>query len=199
VFSKESLMLEDGSLDFRQLLFKAVVLTALILSVIIFLIQFVNLKAIDESEQIQQFIRDFGMKGVAIFVYLVDLLILPLSPDMMWPFVLKWDPMTAILVMGASSAAGAYTAYLAGRLIGLIPFIRKFTLRYAGGDSEKILRKYGIWGIVISGMTPLPFSTICCLAGIVKLRPLPVLAATQIRFARMGLYYLIYSSILKVG
>ncbi|AEV29172.1 putative membrane protein [Sphaerochaeta pleomorpha str. Grapes] len=197
MFSKESLMLEDGTLDFKQLLFKTIVLTVLFLSIIFFIIQVTNLQAFNESAPIQKFISDFGMKGVALFVYLVDMLILPLSPDMMWPFVLKWNPLTAIFVMGASSMAGAYSAYLLGRLIGLIPFIKHLTLRLAGGDSEKILKKYGMWAIVISGMTPLPFSTICCIAGIVKLKPIPVLLACQIRFLRMSIYFLIYASILR--
>ncbi|WP_320128286.1 VTT domain-containing protein [uncultured Sphaerochaeta sp.] len=196
IFSKESLMLEDGTLDFKQLLFKTVLASATFLLLIFFVIHLMHLKTFSNSVSIQKFINDFGMKGVVIFVYLVDLLILPLSPDMMWPFVLSWHPMTAILVMGVSSMAGAYSAYLMGRLIGLIPFIKNLTLRLAGDDSEKILRKYGIWAIVISGLTPLPFSTICCIAGILKLKPLPVFAACQIRFVRMAIYYLIYSSIL---
>jgi membrane protein YqaA with SNARE-associated domain len=196
MFSKESLMLEDGTLDFKQLLFKTIVLTVLFLSIVFFFIQVSNLQAFNESAPIQRFIQDFGKKGVVLFVYLVDMLILPLSPDMMWPFVLKWNPLTAIFVMGASSMAGAYSAYLLGRLIGLIPVIRHWTMRLAGNESEKILRKYGIGAIVISGMTPLPFSTICCFAGILKLKPFPVLLACQVRFVRMAIYYLIYASIL---
>ena len=199
IFSKRQYIRPDGSLDVRQLLLGTLLLMLCIFSIYFFVIKYVSMQGWDKSVVVHKFIDSFGVKGVALYVFIVDLFVLPLSPDLMWPFVIDWPPLLAIMVMSLSSVAGAYCAYLLGRLIGLMPPIKRWVLKNSGTHTEKLITKYGVWAIVISGLTPLPFSSICTVAGIVKLRPLYVFLSSLIRFVRMGLYYLIFAGMIVIG
>ncbi|HKL58513.1 MAG TPA: VTT domain-containing protein [Sphaerochaeta sp.] len=199
LFTKESYILEDGSLDVKKLLIRTFVASLPILLLYLLVMRALTHMGLDNSAVVQQFIIDFGVKGVAVYVYIVDLFVLPLSVDLIWPFVMGWNPLVAIFVMGTSSVAGAFTAYLLGRLIGLIPAIKRWILKASGTQAEELITKYGAWAIVISGLTPLPFSTICTLAGIVKLKPHLVMLSTMIRYVRMAIYYFIFSGLIYIS
>ncbi|MDD3930260.1 MAG: VTT domain-containing protein [Sphaerochaeta sp.] len=199
LFSKKSYLREDGSFHVRKLLFRT-----FIAMLFIFTLYFIGYRiysglGLDKNVVVQTFIEDFGVLGVALYVFIVDLFVLPLSVDLMWPFVLEWHPLMIIAVMGTASVAGAFCAYLFGRLVGLIPVFRKWVLKQSGTHTETLITKYGIWAIVISGLTPLPFSTICTVAGIVELKVHHVLLSSLIRYVRMGIYYLIFAGLIVIG
>ncbi|NLK06514.1 MAG: hypothetical protein GX315_09115 [Spirochaetales bacterium] len=199
LFSKKSYLRDDGSFHVRKLLFRT-----FIAMLFIFTLYFIGYRiysglGLDENVVVQTFIDDFGVLGVALYVFIVDLFVLPLSVDLMWPFVLEWHPLMIIAVMGTASVAGAFCAYLFGRLVGLIPVFRKWVLKQSGTHTETLITKYGIWAIVISGLTPLPFSTICTVAGIVELKVHHVLLSSLIRYVRMGIYYLIFAGLIVIG
>ncbi len=199
LFAKETYLKDDGTLDVRKLLFRTFLLMLFIFVAYFFALRYYRLSGLDHNAVVQRFIDNFGVHGVAIYVFLVDLLVLPLSVDFIWPFVMDWPPMTAILVMGASSVAGAFCAYLFGRLVGLIPVFRKWVLKQSGTHTEQLITRYGIWAIVISGLTPLPFSTICTVAGILELKVHHFVLASLIRFVRMGIYYMIFAGLITLG
>ncbi len=199
LFSKETYLLADGSLDTKKLFKRTLVLMLFIFSLYFIGFQFYQRLGLDQNAVVQRFITDFGVSGVALYVYIVDLFVLPLSVDLMWPFVMEWHPLLAIVVMGTASVAGAFSAYLFGRLMGLIPLFKRWVLRQSGTHTEQLITKYGIWAIVISGLTPLPFSTICTVAGIVELKVHHVLLSSLIRYVRMALYYLIFAGLIVIG
>ncbi len=199
LFTKESYLLEDGTLNVKRLLRRTLAATVSILALYLLVMRLLALTNIGKSEVWKQFILDFGVHGVALYVYLVDLLVLPLSVDFIWPFVMAWHPLEAIFVMGTSSVAGALSAYLIGRLVGFIPPIKRWVLKYSGTHTEELINKYGVWAIVISGLTPLPFSTICTVAGVVKINPYLFLLGSLIRYLRMAIYYIIFAGIITIG
>ncbi len=199
VFSKESYILEDGSLDVKKLLVRTVVASLPILGLYLIAMKVLTNMGLENSIVVNQFISDFGVQGVALYVFVMDMFVLPFSVDLIWPFVMSWQPLVAIFVMGTSSVAGAFSAYLLGRLIGLIPPIRRWIVKVSGTQAEELITKYGVWAIVISGLTPLPFSTICTLAGIVKLKPHHVFLSTLIRYVRMAIYYFIFTGIIFIS
>lgn len=199
LFTKDSYLLEDGSLDIKKLLIRTFAVTIFILGLYLMAMKIMTLMGLGESQVVRQFIINFGVKGVALYVFIVDMFILPLSVDLIWPFVMAWHPLVAILVMGTSSVAGAFSAYLLGRLVGLIPPIKRWVLKISGTQTEELITKYGVLAIVITGLTPLPFSTACILSGIVKLKPLDVFLSTLIRYVRMAIYYFIFVGIFIIG
>lgn len=140
---------------------------------------------------ITDFVEDLGVEGVALYVFVVDLLIMPLSVDLIWPFVTAWPISKAVLVLGSASMAAAVASHLLGRLIGLIPLFRGWVTSIAGGETKGLINRYGAWAIVIAALTPLPFSTITMASGVLRLPLWRVALASSVRFLRMGLYYLI--------
>lgn len=199
LFSKESYLLTDGTLDVKRLVRRTLAFTVSILALYLLAMKLLSFTDIGKSEVWKQFILDFGVQGVVLYVYLVDLLVLPLSVDFIWPFVMGWNPFFAIFVMGSSSVAGAVSAYLIGRLVGLIPPIKRWVMKVSGTQTEELITKYGVWAIVISGLTPLPFSTICTVAGVVKIPPHLFLLGSLIRYVRMAIYYVIFVGIFSIG
>ncbi len=191
-------MLDDGTLDMKRLLRRTLAFTVSILALYLLAMKLLSLTGLGKSEMLKQFVLDFGVQGVALYVYLVDLLVIPLSVDFIWAFVMSWHPLQAILVMGTSSVAGAVSAYLIGRLVGLIPPIKRWVMKVSGTHAEDLITKYGVWAIVISGLTPLPFSTICTVAGVVKLKPHLFLLGSLIRYVRMAIYYFIFAGLIYI-
>lgn len=198
-FSKESYLLEDGTLNVKVLMKRTLSLTVSILVLYLLVMKLLSYTSIGQSEVLQQFVLDFGVRGVALYVYLMDLLVFPLSVDFIWAFVMAWHPLQVILVMGTSSVAGALSAYLVGRLIRCIPPIRRWVMKVSGTHAEELIAKYGVWGIVISGLTPLPYSTICTVAGVVKLNPYLFFLGTLIRYVRMAIYYFIFAGLIYIS
>lgn len=195
-FKKETYLKADGSLDVPKLLWRTFLLMAFILVLYFIAYRWYIKLGLGENEIIQGFISNFGVWGVAFYVFIVDLFVMPLSVDLMWPFVMDWEPLLTILVMGTASVAGAFTAYLFGRFVGLIPIFRNWVLKQSGTQTEQLITKYGIWAIVISGLTPLPFSTICTVAGIVEMKSHLVLLSCLVRYVRMALYLAMFSGLI---
>lgn len=198
-FSKESYLLEDGSLHLRRLLVRTVLLSIPLLLFYFLAMKIMALMGLGHSELAEKYISTVGVPAVALYVYFMDLLILPLSVDLIWPFVMSWPPLQAILVIGTSSVAGAFTAYLLGRLIGLIPPIKAWVLKTSGTQAERLIIKYGVWALVISALTPLPFSTLCILAGVVRLKAHQVFLGTTVRYIRMAIYYCIFTGLIYIS
>lgn len=145
---------------------------------------------------ISDFVDDLGVGGVALYVFVVDLLIMPLSVDLIWPFVTAWPLAKAMLVLGSASMAAAVVSHLLGRLVGLIPLFRGWVASIAGGETKRLINRYGAWAIVIAGLTPLPFSTITMASGVLRLSLWRVVLASSARFLRMGIYYLIVTRLI---
>ncbi|MDX9934615.1 MAG: VTT domain-containing protein, partial [Sphaerochaetaceae bacterium] len=182
---------EDGNLDWRQIIFKAVLLMLFFLIIYAIGLYFVR----NEYQKIGSWVSsNLGLSGIALFTFLTDMLIVPMSVDIVFPFVLNWDPVPLLLTMALASAVGGYCGYWIGRLFGKIGFIRRITSGFSD-DGERLVNKYGVWAVVIAGLTPIPFSTVCWISGMLKVHLLWVALATISRLPRM----IIYFAILKGG
>lgn len=191
IFSKGGYIDERGNLRIARLIIHTLLLMAFLLLIYWAFFRFYRWMGWDESSAINSFIEEFGTVGVAVYVYVVDFLILPLTVDLVWPFVASWSLVKVIIVLGTASIAGALSGYLVGRLVGLLPTFKSWVNTMIEGESHTLVRRYGVWAIVISGLSPLPFSTICLASGVLKLPLTRVVAAASVRYLRMGVYWLI--------
>lgn len=190
---------KDGELSFREL-FKKSIWAIVVLMAVTFTSLFLFKKlGWADAEVLHDFIDAFGAWEVAGYIFVMELTMFPVSVDMVWPFVLTWSVPKAVIVMGTASVVGSFCAYLVGRLLGHIPIINNYVRRNTKPETAAMMKRYGAWGVAIGGIAPLPFSTICTLAGMAKLPILRVLLALQIRYVRMGLYFLIFSGFLSLG
>ena len=145
----------------------------------------------DYSAAVDWFDENLGMWGIFLYVYVVDTLILPLSPDFVFPIAASMNPFIVVPVIGTASALGGVTSYAIGLLLNKIPLVKKYTDR-AAVKWGAYIRKYGIAFVLLAGILPLPFSTICVLAGALKMDARRVLPATCIRYIRAALYFALF-------
>jgi membrane protein YqaA with SNARE-associated domain len=189
-FRKGSLFTEEGNLDTQQLIVTTIILTLITIGLIILGIRLMMTSKVQQYSFVPKLYRMMGYHGVALFVYLVDTFLVPLTIDVVWPFVVSWPAWKAILIMGIPSAIGGFSGYGIGLLINRIPKIRKWTETHIQGKNGKLVKEYGAFGVFLGGVTPIPFTTVCWLAGIIRVDWKKVLAACfASRLLRMALYY----------
>lgn len=190
-FRKDTLFTEEGNLDKTQLLVSTIVLSLITFGLIALGIRLMRTTKVQQYPFMPKLYEVMGYRGVALFVYLVDTFIVPLTVDVVWPFVVSWPAWKAILIMGIPSALGGFSGYGIGRLIHLIPNIRSWTETHIQGKNGKLIQQYGAFGVFLGGLTPIPFTTVCWLAGIFRIDAKRVLAACFVsRLLRMSLYYI---------
>ena len=133
--------------------------------------------------------------GIFLYVYIVDTLILPLSPDFVFPIAVGMNPFVMIPIIGGASALGGMTSYSIGRLLYKIPAIKKLTgkayMKWGG-----YIQHYGVLFVMLAGILPLPFSTICVAAGAVQMDVRKVALACLTRFIRAAIYFALFSLML---
>lgn len=190
--SKEEIK-EKGEkpLNWTKIIILGLLSLALILTVFM-----VTIKLIGDSNYdrfIKYFDEHYGRWGIFLYVFIVDTLILPLSPDFAFPVAIAYPWWQAIPIIGIASALGGLVSYCVGRLLVKVKFINKLSEK-ARDKWGKYIDKFGIWFIIISGIAPLPFSTITMAAGAVKLSSKKVVPACFIRLARTALYYYLFTA-----
>ncbi len=143
------------------------------------------------TDIIAWFSEHFGLLGVFLYAYIVDTLILPLSPDLVWPIVASLDWYIVIPLIGGASALGGITSFFIGVLIDKIPVIRKLT----GKANEKwgpYINVYGSPFLSMAAIFPLPYSTICTAAGAVHMPFKKALPSILLRFVHAAIYFALF-------
>lgn len=143
-------------------------------------------------DEIISFVDDrFGLLGIFLYVFIVDTLILPLSPDFIFPIVAGMPWYEVIPVIGLASALGGWASYLIGRVLIKVPLIDRWVEK-AKNKWGRYIEKYGIVFVILSTLTPIPFSTVCMSAGAVRLSSRKVFPCCMLRILRMGVYFFLF-------
>ncbi|NQT61264.1 MAG: DedA family protein [Bacteroidetes bacterium] len=137
--------------------------------------------------------RELGYSGVALYTFVVDAVIIPTTVDVIFPFAIEWNPYILITVMSAVSVLGGYLGYWIARSFNHFRSVQRVTSSYRE-RGETLINRYGAWAVAISGFTPIPFSTICWIAGLLKIPAGKVFLACFARIPRMIVYYLLIKS-----
>lgn len=137
--------------------------------------------------------ENFGLAGIFLYVFIVDTLILPLSPDFVFPVVAGMPWYEVVPVIGLASALGGWASYFIGRLLIRVPVIDKWVEK-AKDKWGKYINRYGIVFVILSTLTPIPFSTVCMAAGAVKLSSKKVLPCCLFRILRNGIYFFLFKA-----
>ena len=134
--------------------------------------------------------RRVGLPGAFVFVYVVDTLIMPASLDMLFPFAHRWNPVLFLVLVSLASILGGCTGYWIGRGLNHWRYVKRATAAYHE-RGEQIIRKMGAWAIVLAGLTPIPYSTMSWIAGMLKLDFRLYAVASLSRVPRIvGYFYL---------
>lgn len=176
---------DAGNLDWGQLIRKTIALMAFFVLVYAIALFFIK----DQYYVIGNWVvTHLSLSGLALFVLFTDMFIVPMSVDIIFPFVLEWNPIPLLATMSLASALGGIGGYWIGRLLGHLKIIKAITANFSS-DGERLINLYGGWAVVIAGLTPIPFSTVCWLAGMLRVNPYKVMLATLSRIPRMIIYY----------
>lgn len=117
----------------------------------------------------EQIVNQFGYMGVFLITF-TESFIQPIIPD---PFILGatsfgLDIDKTVIIVCIATVLGAIIGYGLGHWLGKPVFIKIFGKK-AFKSGKKFFNKYGVWGIVIAGLTPIPFKVATWLAGIYNL------------------------------
>lgn len=175
----------DGKVDVRRIVWETVGFSFVILAVygLVFFLFRHQLEAAGKWT-----VSHLGMGGVFGYVYLVDTFIVPATADLVFPLTFGWEPVSLLLVMSVASMAGGLTGFLIARRLSHLKFIRN-AVSYYRERGEALISRYGAWAIVIAGLTPVPYSTVSWIAGMMKLPVKTYILASLSRIPRFFLYY----------
>ncbi len=131
-----------------------------------------------------------GLWGVGIYCFIVDMLIVPTTVDIVFPLTMDWHPVPLLITMSLTSMIGGFCGYLIARNLNRLRFVHQLTWSYHE-RGKALINRYGGWAVAIAGFTPVPFSTICWIAGLLEVPWPEVLIACTSRIPRMIIYYLL--------
>ncbi|MBN1352242.1 DedA family protein [candidate division KSB1 bacterium] len=136
------------------------------------------------------FIEKFGIIGLFIDVYLVDTLIVPLTPDIFLAILIsaEGNQLPGLILICLASVLGGISGYGIGRYLGDVRLVLNMVKKYKEKGSQ-LFQRWGTWAVIIAAFTPLPFSTICWLAGMFKMNFRSFVFASLFRIPRMILWY----------
>jgi membrane protein YqaA with SNARE-associated domain len=138
------------------------------------------------------FIGRYGLVAMGFGTLLADAISFPVPPQFyMLASVVSGTPAKpALIAIGIGSLVGGTIGYfLAGRLS---------QWRWVAGKLErsrkrvdKLVDKYGYWAVAIASFTPVPFSILCYLSGLYRLRWHHFGVVLALRLPRLAVYYAI--------
>ncbi len=133
----------------------------------------------------KELVENYGYVGIFLISF-SESIAQPVPPD---PFIaggsaLGLHPFVASLVATVASVLGGLTSHTLGSLLG-----ERVVKRLIGERNflrgESLFNRYGVWAVLVAGLTPIPFKAVCWLAGIFEMRRLPFLIASFLgRFPR---------------
>ena len=137
------------------------------------------------KEWAAEFVEEWGYLGIFVIAF-TESIIQPIPPD---PFItggtaFGLNILYAAVIAALGSVLGGIVGYFLGKILGE-PVAQKLLGEKYYNKGEILFRKYGIWAVIIAGITPIPFKVVCWLSGIFEM-PLGgfVLAAIVGRFPR---------------
>jgi len=136
-----------------------------------------------------------GYPGVALAIWLIDTFTVPMSPDVVLAFVAhsgsSLNHALALTVICIASVLAGNSGYYLARWLSTWSWLRR-RLERSFDKGHALFARFGVWAVVIAGLTPVPFSVVCWLAGVYRMSPGRLFLATFSRVPRfVGWYYLI--------
>ena len=120
----------------------------------------------------ENLVMSYGYIGIFIISF-TEAFIQPIPPDV---FIIGasffgLSPIISAVIATIGSTFGGLFGYLLGDKLGHPVFVKIFGERYLH-KGEEFFNKYGIYGVVIAGFSPLPYKVIAWLSGIFEMHRL---------------------------
>jgi membrane protein YqaA with SNARE-associated domain len=119
----------------------------------------------------QVFVDRFGLAGLAFGTILADAFSLP-PPPLFYIVIVATgvgSHLVGMTVISAASMGAGVLGYHLASLLGARPFFRR-RIDATRARMEPLFSRYGVWAFAIASATPIPFSFMCYVAGVYRLR-----------------------------
>ena len=133
----------------------------------------------------ENLIMDYGYIGISIVAF-TESIIQPVPPDIfiVGASAFGLNPLTCAIISTIASTFGGAVGYFLGHNLGTPAFIKLFGEKHLL-RGEAFFEKYGVWGVMIAGFTPIPYKVAAWLSGIFEMSFLKFIIGTFIgRFFR---------------
>ncbi len=130
--------------------------------------------------------------GMFLVTMAMDTLIDPFTPDIVLFLALSgdYDPFLSVLFISLGSIIGGHIGYQIGRSLGHTRFVRRVVGSYMG-RGRLLFSRYGLYAVILAAFTPIPFSTVCWIAGIFEMDRKLFFIGTLWRVPRFLLWFLV--------
>lgn len=137
------------------------------------------------------FVSHFGLAGVAAGTFIADGFHFPVPPQfyMLLATAAHSDPVAVLAATSAGSVGGGMAGYLVARRLGHIQRVARWLDRATGKAKDLVGRRYPYRSAVAASMSPVAFSVLCYLAGLLRVRRGPLLVLLVLRVPKIVLYY----------
>jgi len=145
-------------------------------------------------------VERYGLVGLSVSVWLVDMIPTPLSyVPFMFLGLAGGMPFGAVLLTSATASyLAGFTGYGIGRTVGMPARLEDWMHR-KHPKVRVMLDRHGVWGVAAIGLLPLPLAIGTWSAGALKL-PLPQVAlALLVRFPKTIFYLWMLESGMQLG
>ena len=138
------------------------------------------------------FISTYGLIAIFLVVIVMDTVIQPISPDILvFGATLGGADLLAVsLIGGLGSCVAGVFGYHLGKNLGSDKFEKKFGKKHLD-KGQALFNKYGIYAVIVGAFSPIPYSSVCWVAGIygMSIKPFIITSVfTRVpRFFLMGL------------
>lgn len=132
-----------------------------------------------------------GYAGVFLYVFIVDTFIVPATADIIFVFTPHWNPWSLIFTISGASILGGFCGFLIGRSLSHLRWVGR-AVDYYRERGTRLINRYGAWGVALAAFTPLPYSTISWIAGMLGINTRGYLLASLLRVPRVALYYALF-------
>lgn len=146
------------------------------------------------------FVEQLGGPGVGLAFFILDAVWLPIPHETFSGLALVGGmPFVEVWAWGsAGSLAGGLVGYTACRRIGRQDWFQRWLAR-KGGDAHAAVRRWGVTGVALGAVSPLPYSISAWAAGALGMELRPFVLVSLLRIPRVGFYlWLIQIGVLGV-
>ena len=137
------------------------------------------------------FVSHFGLAGVAAGTFIADGFHFPVPPQfyMLLATAAHADPVAVLAATSTGSVGGGVAGYLVARRLGHIERVARWLERATGKTRDLVGRRYPYRSAVAASLSPVAFSVLCYLAGLLRVRSGPLLVLLVLRVPKIVLYY----------
>jgi membrane protein YqaA with SNARE-associated domain len=137
------------------------------------------------------FVQRFGLVGVALGTFIADGFHFPVPPQfyMLLATAAQTDPAAILAATSVGSLAGGTTGYFVARRLGHVGWLRRRLERVTGKARDLVGQRYPYRSAAIASATPMAFSVLCYVAGVLRVGRGPLLVLLVLRIPKIVLYY----------